>query len=101
MAPASHAPPRGRPGHTPIIKPKPLKPAIKSGHTLDDFTADEATSTLTCPNDITRPTTPKHNLTFGTPCRTYPLRDHCTTNKTNRTLTLHPHDALLHQTRTD
>jgi hypothetical protein len=27
--------------HTAVIKPKPLKPAVEGGFTLDDFTADE------------------------------------------------------------
>ena len=31
----------GEAGHTAVIKPKPLKPAVEGGFTLDDFTVDE------------------------------------------------------------
>jgi hypothetical protein len=29
-------------GHTPIIKPAPLRPAVTGGFTIDDFTVDES-----------------------------------------------------------
>ncbi|WP_285702197.1 IS1182 family transposase [Actinomadura sp. NBRC 104412] len=86
-------------GHTAIIKPKPLKPAVEGGFTLDDFTVDETAATVTCPNGVTRPITPKRNVTFGVACRGCPLRTRCTTSKTGRALILHPHDALLRQAR--
>lgn len=41
-------------GHTAIIKPAPLRPAVPGGFTLDDFTVDEAAGTVTCPNGVTR-----------------------------------------------
>ena len=44
-------------GHTPIIKPWPLRPAVDGGFTLDDFTIDETAATVTCPNQLTRPIT--------------------------------------------
>ena len=52
-------------GHTAIIKPWPLRPAVDGGFTLDEFTVDEAAATVTCPNHVTRPITPSN---FG--CRT-------------------------------
>jgi hypothetical protein len=44
-------------GHTAVIKPGPLKPAIEGGFTTDDFTVDEQARTVTCPAGITRPVT--------------------------------------------
>ena len=35
--------------HTAVIKPKPLKPAVEGGVTLDDFTVDETAGIVTCP----------------------------------------------------
>ena len=32
-----------------MIKPKPLRPAVPGGFTLDDFTVDEDAGTVTCP----------------------------------------------------
>jgi hypothetical protein len=91
----------GEAGHTPIIKPPPLRPAVKGGFTLDDFTINEQAGTVTCPNDITRPITTRRKVTFGAACRGCPLRQQCTTRKAGRSLTLHPHDALLRQARRD
>jgi hypothetical protein len=85
-------------GHTPIIKPWPLRPAVEGGFTIDDFTVVEPTEdqlgSATCPNGVTRPITPTRNVTFGAACRGCPLRAQCTTNKTGRSLTLHPQDAV-------
>lgn len=88
-------------GHTAIIKPAPLRPAVQGGFTIDDFTIDEHAATATCPGGITRKITPSRAVTFGAACRTCPLRERCTTSKTGRTLQLHPHDALLRQARRD
>ena len=41
-------------GHTAVIKPRPLKPAVEGGFTADDFTADEHAGTVTCPAGVTR-----------------------------------------------
>ena len=75
-------------GHTPIIKPWPLRPAVEGGFTIDDFTVIEPTDdrpgSVTCPNGVTRPITPARNVTFGAACRGCPLRARCTTNKTGR-----------------
>jgi len=88
-------------GHTPIIKPGPLTSPMAGGFTIDDFTVDETAGTATCPNGVTRRITPKRAVTFGVACRGCPLRERCTTSKTGRSLTLHPHDALLRQARQD
>jgi Transposase DDE domain/Transposase domain (DUF772) len=88
-------------GHTPIIKPGPLTAPVAGGFTIDDFTVDEVAGTATCPNGVTRRITPTRAVTFGVACRGCPLRERCTTSKTGRSLTLHPHDALLRQARRD
>ena len=81
-------------GHTAIIKPWPLRPAVAGGFTLDAFTVDEAAGTVTCPNGVTRPITRSRAVNFKAACRDCPLRARCTTSATGRTLQLHPHDAL-------
>jgi hypothetical protein len=85
-------------GHTPIIKPWPLRPAVAGGFTLDDFTVTEPTETqpgsVSCPNGVTRPITANRAVIFGAACRGCPLRARCTTSASGRTLRLHPHDAL-------
>jgi DDE family transposase/transposase-like protein DUF772 len=88
-------------GHTAVIKPRPLKPAVEGGFTLDDFTADEQAGTVTCPNGITRRITARRNVTFGAACRNCPLRARCTTNTHGRALILHQHDGLLRAARRD
>ena len=86
-------------GHTAVIKPRPLKPAVEGGFTLDDFTVDETAHTVTCPAGVTRPVTARRNVTFGAACRGCPLRARCTTSKHGRALILHEHDALLRAAR--
>jgi len=85
-------------GHTPIIKPWPLRPAVEGGFTIDDFTVIEPTAdqpgSVSCPNGVTRPITRTRNVIFGAACRGCPLRARCTTNKTGRSLRLHPQDAI-------
>ena len=83
-----------RAGHTPVIKPWPLRPAVAGGFTLDDFTVDEAAGTATCPHGVTRAITRTRQVTFGAACRGCPLRQRCTTAADGRTLHLHEHDAL-------
>jgi hypothetical protein len=86
-------------GHTPIIKPAPLRPAVPAGFTLDDFTVDEQAETVTCPNGLVRRLTAKRTATFGAGCRGCPLRERCTTAKDGRSISLHPHDQQLRAAR--
>jgi hypothetical protein len=81
-------------GHTPVIKPWPLRPAVAGGFTAEDFLVDEAAGTATCPNGITRPISRTRVVTFGVACRGCPLRQRCTSAADGRSLSLHPHDAL-------
>lgn len=87
--------------HDAVIKPKPLKPPVEGGFTVDDFTADETAGTVTCPAGHTRPITKTRTVTFGKLCHDCPLRAQCTTSKTGRTLNLHDRDDLLRQARRD
>ena len=81
-------------GHTAIIKPWPLRPAINGGFTLDEFTVDAAAGTVTCPNGLTARITRTRKAVFGARCRDCPLRARCTNSARGRKLALHPHDAL-------
>jgi hypothetical protein len=81
-------------GHTPIIKPGPLRSAVEGGFTVDDFTVDEDAGTATCPNQVTRPISGTRKVYFAKACNGCPLRAQCTTSATGRSLTLRPHDAL-------
>ena len=89
----------GQAGHTAVIKPGPLQPAVAGGFTTDDFTVDEAAGTATCPAGITRPVTARRHVIFGAACRSCPLRARCTSAKEGRTLRLHPRDAILRAAR--
>jgi IS5 family transposase len=81
-------------GHTPRVKPWPIKPTVPGGFTVDDFIVDEVAKTVTCPAGVVRPLTPSRSITFGANCRDCPLRARCTTAKDGRSLTIHQHDAL-------
>jgi Transposase domain (DUF772)/Transposase DDE domain len=88
-------------GHTAVIKPGPLRPAVAGGFTIDDFAVDEAAGTATCPNGVTRRITARRKVTFGAACQACPLRPKCTTRARGRVLSLHEHDAILRQARRD
>jgi hypothetical protein len=81
-------------GHTPVIKPWPLRPAVEGGFTLDDFTLNATGDAVTCPNGITRPITAKGAVSFGAACRGCPLRGRCTSARRGRKLVLGPHHQL-------
>ena len=42
---------------TAVIKPPPLRAGVPGGYTIDDFTIDTTTATVTCPENITVPIT--------------------------------------------
>ena len=88
-------------GHTAIIKPKPLTPAVAGGFTLDDFTIDTTAGTITCPNEVTRRIPRCRAVKFGRACRDCPLRTRCTTAKNGRMIILHEHHELLRRARAD
>jgi IS5 family transposase len=84
--------------HT-VIKPKPLRPGVPGGFTLDDFTIDEPAGTVRCPAGHTRPMSPKRTVTFGRLCAHCPLRQRCTTAADGRSMSIHPHEQLLRAAR--
>jgi IS5 family transposase len=86
-------------GHSAVIKPLPLRPAVPGGFTLDDFAVDHVAGTVTCPNGLTRTITPSHKVIFGVGCRGCPLRSRCTTRADGRGLNLHEHESLLRAAR--
>jgi hypothetical protein len=88
-------------GHTAVIKPGPLRPAVTGGFTIDDFTVDEASGTVTCPAGVTRPVTARRAVVFGAACRGCLLRERCTASPDGRTLRLHQHDTIMRQARRD
>ncbi len=88
-------------GHQAVIKPKPLRPPVEGGFTVDDFTVDEQAGTVTCPAGHTVALSRTRIATFGVLCRGCPLRARCTTCKTGRKLVLHPRDDLLRAARAD
>jgi hypothetical protein len=88
-------------GHQAVIKPKPLRPAVEGGFTVDDFTVSEERGTVTCPAGNTVTLSRTRVATFGALCRDCPLRQQCTTCKTGRKLVLHARDDLLRAARRD
>jgi Transposase DDE domain/Transposase domain (DUF772) len=93
-------------GHTLVIKPPPLRPAIPGGFTTGDFTIDDQAGTVTCPAGHTVALGRPHaggnrQAQFKALCRDCPLRERCTTSKTGRVLNVHPQHALLATARRD
>jgi len=86
-------------GHTAVIKPIPLRPAVDGGFTIDEFTVDQTAGTVTCPAGITRRITRTRAVVFGVACRDCPLRDRRTKASKGKTLHLHKHEALLRAAR--
>lgn len=82
-------------GHTALIKPPPLRPAVPGGYTTDEFTIDTAAGIVTCPAGHTVAITPAGNAIFGHRCTDCPLRTRCTTAARGRHLTIHPHHDRL------
>ena len=86
-------------GHDTVIKPKPLRPAVDGGFTLDDFTINEEQGTVTCPAGQVRQMSKSRTATFGAACAGCPLRSMCTTARDGRSMTIHPHEGLLRAAR--
>jgi len=84
-------------GHTALVKPWPINPAVPGGFTVDDFTVafteDGQAATLTCPAGITRPVNRVRQVNFGAACRGCPLRPRCTRSATGKSMRIREHDA--------
>ncbi|MCM2518322.1 IS1182 family transposase [Streptomyces griseoincarnatus] len=87
-------------GHRLFLKPAPLRPAVPSGFTLDDFAIDTTNSIVTCPAGHTVPLSDpggqhhQRKASFRALCTGCPLRERCTKAKTGRILTIRPHHDL-------
>jgi hypothetical protein len=98
-------------GHTPLVKPPPLRPAVPGGFTLDDFQIDTRADTVTCPAGHTAALTApsgrhqQRRAYFNQLCAHCPLRGQCTNGKAGRIVTIRPHHdaqtAARHQAATD
>ncbi len=86
-------------GHQAVIKPWPVRSAVPGGFTIDDFSLDETTGTLTCPAGHTRPLGTNRKVKFGELCAGCPLRDRCTRSATGRDVLLHEREPLLRAAR--
>ncbi len=82
-------------GHTTVIKPLPLRPAVPGEFDRDDLKVDHDAGTVTCPNQRTVTISAKGNASFGRRCQGCPLRQRRTTDKSGRSLHVSEHDALL------
>lgn len=85
--------------HHATIKPIPLRAAVPSGFTIDDFDIDTTAGTVTCPQGHTTSISPRATATFGPRCRGCPLRERCTRSRRGRKITVHPHHHLLSAAR--
>jgi hypothetical protein len=86
-------------GHTTVIKPLPLRPAVPGGFTVDDFDIDPDARTVTCPAGHQRRITRSGAAVFGNTCHGCPLRSRCTTSKAGRTTWVGEHHQLLAEAR--
>ena len=89
----------GKAKHQRAIKPWPTKPAVPGGFEREDFIVDYEARTATCPAGHTVTITAQRHAVFGVRCRGCPLRARCTRAKEGRTLSLHPHDDELVESR--
>ena len=95
-------------GHTPVIKPWPLRRNPNLGDDQfhrDEFRIDYTARTVTCPNGITAAFNAAGTAQFKQQCTGCPLRSRCTTARGGKTFTIGHHDQLLaanrHRWRTD
>lgn len=83
------------------LKPAPLKTTVVGGFSLDDFTINSTSSTVTCPTGHTATLSEpsgrrmRRKALFTDQCTGYPLRERCTTAKSGRIVTFRPHHELL------
>ena len=82
-----------------MIKPKPVQPAVPGGFTIDDFTVDEQAGAVTCPGWYHPAGHARAQCHLRRRPRHLPARERCTTSRSGRTVSLHPHDGLLRAAR--
>ena len=89
-------------GHQVFAKVPPIRNA--KGYSKDEFRVDTEAGTVDCPAGHTAPIRPRGGgggLARFTPwCAECPLRAACTTARSGRVITIHPHEARLQQAKT-
>ena len=86
-------------GHTTVIKPPVLRPAIPGGFSVDDFDIDTHAGTVTCPAGHTVTIRASATANFAKHCQRCPLRRRCTNARAGRVIKVHPDHDRLHQAR--
>jgi IS5 family transposase len=85
-------------GHTPVIKPWPLRRNPNLGDDQfhrDEFRVDYTARTVTCPTGITVTVQADGIAKFKQHCTGCPLRSRCTTARGGKTFSVGAHDQLL------
>jgi Transposase DDE domain/Transposase domain (DUF772) len=88
-------------GHEVFAKVPPVRNA--KGYSKDEFTIDTDAGTVDCPAGHTAPIRPRRGggglARFTRWCGDCPLRAACTTARSGRVITIHPHEARLQQAK--
>lgn len=85
-------------GHTTCIKPRPpfRNPRLGTDQiTRQEFVVDLEQNQVTCPAGNTATINRNRQARFGIACSECSLRSRCTTSKTGRTFSVHPHHRIL------
>jgi hypothetical protein len=89
-------------GHEVFAKVPPVRNS--KGYSKDEFRVDPDAGTVSCPAGHTAPIRARRaggGLARFTPwCADCPLRAACTTSRSGRVITIHPHEARLQQAKT-
>lgn len=89
-------------GHQVFAKVPPVRNA--KGYSKDEFSIDPGAGTVSCPAGHTAPIRTRRSgggLARFTPwCDDCPLRAACTTSRSGRVITIHPHEAVLQRAKT-
>ena len=89
-------------GHQVFAKVPPVRNA--KGYSKDQFTIDPDAGTVDCPAGHAAPIRPRRGggglARFAPRCAGCPLRSACTTSRSGRVITIHPHEARLQQAKT-
>ncbi|MGH3733177.1 MAG: IS1182 family transposase [Acidimicrobiales bacterium] len=94
----------GQKGLTVIARVPPLRNTT-GGFTKDRFSVNLTTNTVTCPADHVVSIRFRRSgggvARFASHCASCPLRSSCTSARSGRVVTIHPHEDLLQQARRD
>lgn len=89
-------------GHEMFAKVPPVRNA--KGYSKDEFAIDPEAATVSCPAGHTAPIRTRRRggglARFASWCNGCPLRGACTTSRSGRVITIHPHEARLQQAKT-